>query len=777
MTNSFLSVGRIPQFVTFYSFKGGTGRSMALANVAWILAATGRRVLTIDWDLEAPGLHRYFRPFLRDPDLSESKGLIDLLWEYSDLVLKPRKDWPTGVEDAVVFADPYRYIIPLDWPLPDIDGCVHLLCAGRQDAGYGSQVRDFDWRAFYERLGGDGFIESLRTRLDYDYVLIDSRTGVADTSGICTMQLPDQVVLCFTYNRQNIKGAEAVAEAITTRARRAIALVPVAMRVEKSVRTVDQARSFVRACLDRFFPADWSDDDRQSYWASCEIAHYPDYAFEESLALFREVGPQRAGLLADMTWIASRVIGAEISPFPRIPSQVRDRYLRAVAFRDTALQLTLQRRTRMGHPPRNLRELLTTEIAATDFIGRDVELRALQSWLLTAPANCYVKAHCITGPPGIGKTRLAIELCAWAEQQGWTAGFVRQAELERFYSHNTSFTWHRDRPMLVVVDYAAASVRVLRSWLGELARGRPESEEPPLRVLLLERHAARDAGWWAELCQPGSTSGPGPDALIEDAAPLALGPLHAADHRRALLTQSIQLAAPLLGRPVVPLPPPGVDPLFDQRLAGAGLVTEPLFLLMAGILAAETGAPTALTTSRLDLAVWLAGKERDRLQRRARAIGADDSLVPYLAACVTLQAGCDAVAATALVDEERAALGDRSASRTDQLVALLRDALAPAEGDGIDAVRPDLIGEAFLLAELARERRPLPQQAAIVARGFARAGRPVVATVIRTAQDYAQGEATHPSVAWLDQLARLTDNPFALMAIVDESAAPDAGAA
>jgi MinD-like ATPase involved in chromosome partitioning or flagellar assembly len=27
------------EIITFYSFKGGTGRSMALANVAWILAS------------------------------------------------------------------------------------------------------------------------------------------------------------------------------------------------------------------------------------------------------------------------------------------------------------------------------------------------------------------------------------------------------------------------------------------------------------------------------------------------------------------------------------------------------------------------------------------------------------------------------------------------------------------------------------------------------------------------------------------------------------------
>jgi MinD-like ATPase involved in chromosome partitioning or flagellar assembly len=50
--------------ITFYSYKGGTGRTMALANLAWVLASNDKKVLLIDWDLEAPGLHRYLRPFL-----------------------------------------------------------------------------------------------------------------------------------------------------------------------------------------------------------------------------------------------------------------------------------------------------------------------------------------------------------------------------------------------------------------------------------------------------------------------------------------------------------------------------------------------------------------------------------------------------------------------------------------------------------------------------------------------------------------------------------------
>ena len=39
---------------TFYSYKGGAGRSMALANVARWFYLQGLRVVMIDWDLEAP---------------------------------------------------------------------------------------------------------------------------------------------------------------------------------------------------------------------------------------------------------------------------------------------------------------------------------------------------------------------------------------------------------------------------------------------------------------------------------------------------------------------------------------------------------------------------------------------------------------------------------------------------------------------------------------------------------------------------------------------------
>jgi Mrp family chromosome partitioning ATPase len=46
--------------LTFYSYKGGVGRSLLLAKAALFLASRGKRVVALDFDFEAPGLHYKF---------------------------------------------------------------------------------------------------------------------------------------------------------------------------------------------------------------------------------------------------------------------------------------------------------------------------------------------------------------------------------------------------------------------------------------------------------------------------------------------------------------------------------------------------------------------------------------------------------------------------------------------------------------------------------------------------------------------------------------------
>src|SRR6266700_2968299 len=64
--------------VTFYSYKGGVGRSFTLANIAVLLARWGYRVLCVDWDLEAPGLYDYFQPMCTIP----VGGVVDLVDDF-----------------------------------------------------------------------------------------------------------------------------------------------------------------------------------------------------------------------------------------------------------------------------------------------------------------------------------------------------------------------------------------------------------------------------------------------------------------------------------------------------------------------------------------------------------------------------------------------------------------------------------------------------------------------------------------------------------------------
>jgi MinD-like ATPase involved in chromosome partitioning or flagellar assembly len=73
---------------TFYSYKGGVGRSMAMANVAEWLYQQGKRVVMIDWDLEAPGLEGYFFPEEQLDEIKSKPGLMDVIVDYKSRYTK-----------------------------------------------------------------------------------------------------------------------------------------------------------------------------------------------------------------------------------------------------------------------------------------------------------------------------------------------------------------------------------------------------------------------------------------------------------------------------------------------------------------------------------------------------------------------------------------------------------------------------------------------------------------------------------------------------------------
>ncbi|MCK5148185.1 TIR domain-containing protein [bacterium] len=310
------------KIITFYSYKGGTGRTMLLANIAWILASNGKHVLVIDWDLEAPGLHRYFHPFLLDKDLYHTPGLIDLLRDYENKALSPsskdvEKDQNNWYQKEVNLA---RGAIAVRWEYFQ-NGSIKFLGAGKQDKHYSRKVNSFNWDNFYDRLGGGKFLKEAREELkkQFDYILIDSRTGISDTSGICTLQMPDILVVCFTPNTQSIEGASAVANSIFKQWAERSDLYPgkrriwpVLTRVELSEK--DKLDTSIILTKNKFnhFLNDFSKTKKETYWGGIQIPHIPYFAFEEILAVFKERGDDELSLLAPIQRLVSYLTVGEI---------------------------------------------------------------------------------------------------------------------------------------------------------------------------------------------------------------------------------------------------------------------------------------------------------------------------------------------------------------------------------------------------------------------------------------------------------------------------------
>ena len=181
--------------VTFYSYKGGTGRTMAMANIAGLLSRRGKSVLVVDFDLESPGLWRYFSQFY--DGIQQRQGLIDLLLTASSAPNSLDVDWRDYVTEVSLQSS-----------------IISLITSGQSGEEYPAKVLDFDWTAFFRDSNGGEFIERLRNEWlhEYDFIFIDSRTGITDTGGICTIMLPDLIVPVFMSNLQSIEGVADVVE-------------------------------------------------------------------------------------------------------------------------------------------------------------------------------------------------------------------------------------------------------------------------------------------------------------------------------------------------------------------------------------------------------------------------------------------------------------------------------------------------------------------------------------------------------------------------------------
>ncbi|MEM7406279.1 MAG: hypothetical protein AAF458_13355 [Pseudomonadota bacterium] len=300
---------------TFYSYKGGVGRSMAMANVAQSLYEHGLRVVCIDWDLEAPGLEAYF---FQDADQIEDfrsqPGLINLLSSFQRALPRlglDEQETAVSAEDDAPGETLNHTVAILEEKLPPLvhnlyylhgepdatgGGSLALLSAGMRSgdlfANYAQTVQSFDWAEFYTQHHGEAYFEWLRKQLlgDLaDVVLVDSRTGVTEMGGVCTRHLSDAVIVFCAPNLQNLEGTARMTASfnrkeLTDKRQRSIDVLMVPTRLEDSnTARKNQFEAEFRQRFDELMPTILQTLDAD-FW-TLRIPYIADYAFNERLAI------------------------------------------------------------------------------------------------------------------------------------------------------------------------------------------------------------------------------------------------------------------------------------------------------------------------------------------------------------------------------------------------------------------------------------------------------------------------------------------------------------
>lgn len=203
----------IPPIVSFYSYKGGVGRTTTLMIFALHCAFRGKKVLVLDCDFEAPGFLNFWglKEYIERNETNLYKGgLVEFL-------LNKQFDTQTNIQD---------YLIRLKDIKPDYcgEGEVYLMTAGDlrnstvADTDLGSNLDThlghyLHGLARLDVSNPDAIAEQMRRLFidaqaycKFDMILIDSRTGFSEVFANLVLRFSRLIVAFISSNRQSAAG-------------------------------------------------------------------------------------------------------------------------------------------------------------------------------------------------------------------------------------------------------------------------------------------------------------------------------------------------------------------------------------------------------------------------------------------------------------------------------------------------------------------------------------------------------------------------------------------
>lgn len=179
------------KIISFYSYKGGVGRTVALIQTANLLAAKGKKVALIDLDIEAPSFNEIF-----SDDIEFDKGLINYL--YNKLYSLEKIEVSSIVSKLSLNTKGEVYVIP----------------TGKINRKYVKMLEKLKEKRISENKYIEELIDELYSKYDVEYVLIDSRTGINNWGALSIGEIADEVIILAYPNGENVRGTNLILDMI-----------------------------------------------------------------------------------------------------------------------------------------------------------------------------------------------------------------------------------------------------------------------------------------------------------------------------------------------------------------------------------------------------------------------------------------------------------------------------------------------------------------------------------------------------------------------------------
>ena len=179
--------------ISFYSYKGGVGRTIAMIQTAYNLVKGGKRVLMLDLDIEAPSLHKLFASSVNDDVAGVRYGIVEYL--YRSVVQK---------QNEILLEDIFCPIA-----LDEVPGTMYLIPALKEmNERYIYEIGRLQTEQVKDREIFATILKQIRDELDIDFILIDTRAGFNPWGALSLLALSTQVIFVAYPNMENIEGLQ-----------------------------------------------------------------------------------------------------------------------------------------------------------------------------------------------------------------------------------------------------------------------------------------------------------------------------------------------------------------------------------------------------------------------------------------------------------------------------------------------------------------------------------------------------------------------------------------